>query len=377
MKLKYLILFFIAIYSCDNHTESTTDIFDLVKKNRIYFPVDESINPYGINIQFVPLKGNDSRLYILCNDNQLLIYNFSNRKLIKKIILEKEGNIGIGNANGFKVISKDSILFTSTFYQKLFLVNSEGKVLKNYSFKCDSLFTSYAASDLRHSLYFMNNEIVVPQNLSGNWNHISKEYFDKYSTTINIDCQTGKIRKTGIGLPFLYPNVAFPSFSFVQINKSFLYSFGALDSLYMLDANGKTKAFFAKTNNIKNLVNTKRRNDSSIESILRDKVKNGEYGNLFYDSFNKVVYRFYKVGEEKISNDYDLMDLNSFPPTFGIQVFDININKLADLVFPKETYFFYNSFVAPDGLYISANHPNNPDFDINYFCFDHFKIQQK
>lgn len=370
--LLYSTILFIFI-SCDRQKKTENFNYSFIKKERILFPVDETVNPYAMSIEFVPNTNGKNYLWLLDGNRQLSIYDFDLQKLYKKIKLEQEGNNGVGRANGFKVISFDSILITSTFSQKIFLINSSGEVLNSYSFKCDSLFTFETRySTNNHQLIIENDELIIHQPLAGD----SKEYFNNYSTAIRLNTKTGEIKKAGMKLPFKYPDLYAPRFSSTKIKDLYVYSFFAKDSLYVVDKQGGTSHYHARSNNIIKLQDSKRKYFSSIESEIRDHIGRGLYRTLLPDTANNIIYRIYKIGSENISPDDNLWDLNRYPPNFGVQVFNDSFELIADIVFPKQTYFYLNSFTNKDGLFISANHPYNPDFDVNYFAFDRFVFQK-
>jgi len=210
----------------------------------------------------------------------------------------------------------------------------------------------------------------------GNWNNISEEYFKNYTTTIDYNLESNEITKSGMKLPYKYPNLNSPGYSFASFQGQIVYSFAAKDSIFVV----KDKMiipFDAKTSNIEQLIGSKRENDTSVENILRNKIESGEYVFLLPDPYRKLLYRFYRIGLKNLKKNENLMDLNSYPPSFGIQVINEEFKVIADVKFPERKYFFTNSFVTGDGLFISVNHPDNPEFDVNFFGFDRFVIQDE
>lgn len=366
------ILIFLILTGCNSSkTDKDVSMWNPVK--RMQFPVDEKVNPYAIQIEVLTNTDGSQQIYLLDGNNQLLVYDADSQDLIKKVILDKEGNNGVGMANGFKLLSPDSILITSKFFQKLFLVNSKGSVISTYPFDSEHYTISRTCSNTLQPIIITDNFWVLPQSLLGNWNNIDKEYFEAYSTTINYNYKNGEVIKSGIKLPFYFSRLSSPNFSYNVFNNNLVYSFAASDSLFVIDNNMVLK-YNTKTTNIKQLIEGNK--SSSVESVLRDKIESGEYSLLLPDSFRNVIYRFYKIGTKLPKSDINLVEMNSFPPSFGIQVINQNYEVIADVTFPDNKYFFTNSFVTRDGLYISINHPLNPEFNVNYFAFDCFIFQK-
>src|SRR5680860_1026713 len=99
-KLNCILIFFILL-GC-NSKETNKIVTEWKPVKRIQFPVDEKVNPYAIKIEVFTNKAGKVELYFLDGNNQLLVYDINTKNLIKKIVLEKEGNNGVGMANGFK-----------------------------------------------------------------------------------------------------------------------------------------------------------------------------------------------------------------------------------------------------------------------------------
>lgn len=372
---KYIFLICIVLSSCSQKLRNDS-VVTLIKQDSLRLSVDEHINPYAVGIEYIDNGNNEDVLYILDGNNHLLSYDYQKRELIKKIVLAKNGNNGVGIANGFKVISQDSIIVTSKFYQKFFIINPEGEVISSFSFKNDSLFTSYTCSNIKRRIIICDHILTLPQNLMGNWNNISEEYFKNYTTTIDYNLESNEITKSGMKLPYKYPNLNSPGYSFASFQGQIVYSFAAKDSIFVV----KDKIiipFDTKTSNIERLIGSKRENDTSVENILRNKIESGEYVFLLPDPYRKVLYRFYRIGLKNLKKNENLMDLNSYPPSFGIQVINKEFKVIADVKFPERIYFFTNSFVTKNGLYLCSNYPFNPDFDVDYFTFDRFILKKE
>jgi hypothetical protein len=50
-------------------------------------------------------------------------------------------------------------------------------------------------------------------------------------------------------------------------------------------------------------------------------------------------------------------------------IFDENFKKLGEYDLPNNRFFVIDHFVAPDGLYISENHPENPELNEDILRF--------
>ncbi|MFV0267903.1 MAG: DUF4221 family protein [Draconibacterium sp.] len=375
MKVIIIVIFAaIVLFSCNRKKEINPLTVKLVEVEKVKFQVSDDVIPLAINIEY--LKGYIIYyLYILDGDNHLLVYNLDTRECIKKLDLEVEGNNGVGKATCFKVLSPESVLITSKFHQKLFLVNADGIVIDRYPFECDSLQTSYCNSGIDHPIVVNNDVFILPQNFVGNWNNLSTEYYNAYTTTICLNRSSGEITKSGMGFPFPQDEFTSPGFSYCYLNGQFIYSFDVVDSIYFLNSNGMVRSRYVGSPNIKSLPKKKILKTNSIESIVKDWVKSSHFAQIQSDTTQNIIYRFYRIGLENLTSDQNIMEIHRYPPRFGIQILDENGATIGDQVFPENQFFYHNSFVAKGILYISNNHPLGDDFDVDFFTFTAFKSE--
>jgi hypothetical protein len=70
----------------------------------------------------------------------------------------------------------------------------------------------------------------------------------------------------------------------------------------------------------------------------------------------------------------DLEKLISYPPLASIIIIDKNFRKIGELKLPQNKFLVSNAFVAKEGLYISNNHPENPQMQDNKLSFTLFEL---
>ncbi len=110
-----------------------------------------------------------------------------------------------------------------------------------------------------------------------------------------------------------------------------------------------------------------------IEAV-RYALEKDEVYSVYYDEYREC---YYIVVRQRCENfDYKKMDFLSkfmFPHGFII-ILDKNLKHMGDVFFPDNTYSFQMAFITPEGLYISEDHPNNPEFDEDFMRFRLFKL---
>ena len=63
------------------------------------------------------------------------------------------------------------------------------------------------------------------------------------------------------------------------------------------------------------------------------------------------------------------MQLRQFPKEFSIMILDNELNIIGETLMEGDKYVPNNMFVTEDGLYISVNHPDNPDNREDFLSF--------
>jgi len=83
------------------------------------------------------------------------------------------------------------------------------------------------------------------------------------------------------------------------------------------------------------------------------------------------------VGRKEIPASANVLELSRYPAQLGVMVIDEQMHVIADQVLKKDTYFPGNYFIAPDGLYLSINHPSNPNMDMGKLTFEQIRLENK
>lgn len=63
------------------------------------------------------------------------------------------------------------------------------------------------------------------------------------------------------------------------------------------------------------------------------------------------------------------MQLRQFPKEFSIMILDNELNIIGETLMEGDKYVPNNMFVTEEGLYISVNHPDNPDNREDFLSF--------
>ena len=383
MRYKYLLLFIILLGCNPGIKEAsickrilTHELCESGKVKKFHLP--SSVLCYSINMQIYEDSLKKEWLYFLGRENKILKYDLSDEKLTEQIEIQQRGPDEVGIATGFRVIRLDSIMVTSKFSKKLYFLNRKGRKIYTIPFGNDTLNPSTTRCNQMVSIFTDRDALYIPQSIEGNWNYLPIKEFEKYRTTLKIDINSGKLTKTGMALPFKSSEYKMKSmeYSVVKIEKGYLYSFSGSDNIFLTKDFEKFKVYSCRSSNVYGeLANYLGSED--VQKIMRKQVQSCSYGNLVWDPYRKLVYRFYQIGVKDLKANDDLFNIRNYPPSFGIMVLDQNLNIIADQILSHDKYFFNNYFVSREGLFLSINHPSNPNMDYNYLSFELITIKQK
>jgi hypothetical protein len=87
-----------------------------------------------------------------------------------------------------------------------------------------------------------------------------------------------------------------------------------------------------------------------------------QYIGILWDKYRHVYYRFFWSGIDSVEAENKERLVKIFPsnlPNYGIMVLDEKFRVIDEIVLPKNIYTWDKYFVAKEGLYLSADYPDN------------------
>lgn len=110
----------------------------------------------------------------------------------------------------------------------------------------------------------------------------------------------------------------------------------------------------------------------SREESLINRLSHDLYGIILYDKYRDCFYRFFYPGytdDEDLSIE-KLSNFNRSRPFTGVMVLDKGLNVIGEHVFDKfQVHASSNVFVGEEGLYLSLNNENSPDYDEDHLRY--------
>jgi hypothetical protein len=278
-------------------------------------------------------------------------------------------------AKGVLIHNLDSIFCISKFNDSIFLLNTNSEIVNSWNIN-KILYSNegkYVAEfNMNEQIHLINKSLIFKIGLDA----YPFEHYKAY-TLFNFNIVNQQHNKL----------VKFP----IEISKQ---DDPGLISKSYCESNGNIVVIFSddptmfKNDKTGNLINHKIIKSKYIQEFSKydttlgkkfsynnkHQIMKPEFFRILYDNYNNVFYRINKHKQEfevnGIINDY-------YDGSWSISILDSNLNLIYEQLFPPKKYYFLNTFVTKEGLFISNNNPNNPNYDENYFSFSLFKLKER
>lgn len=375
--LHFFIFLFLISCTVDNKKDHTAfknistieNNFVFIKDSLYTFNLDSTMNSYCYDFSlqaFIASDGIEYFAYENSFQNDILIYNIDSQVLEYEVHINKNGPNNIGSIGNFFIKDLDSIYITPWYKTELALVNRQGKLISKYDYnKGDKMVFNY------NNFFIHKNFVYIPQVPTGDLTGLTYDKLSEMHTCARFNTSTD----TGELLPIKYPlfydyNMPVISryFSMVLNSETLYFSFLHSHKIYFTNDMITLNAKEAKSEYFEEF--------PIAPSNLTSKDVHGypEYLHLLFDQYRNIFYRIVKQPRQIEVNE-NTKELALYPETFSIIILDKNLDRIREVLFPKNTYQPRMIFVGKAGLYISENHIKNPNFTEDCLRFRLFKIQ--
>lgn len=315
---------------------------------------------------------------------EILFYDIVSGELVQKVKYVQEGNEGVGYVYGFGVKDFQNIYLASSMLPIIYVTDSTGKVkskMEYYQADDGTQLTPALVHTITYSpMFFLGDSLYLPQTLYPRLGDrsplgvmIDLKTEAKVVTPLTYKLSVGDMKENSLQLTTGGAKV-----SVCYNGKSFVYSPETNDSIYELSKDFKMiRSYCAKSRYINEIVVDPVSSNMDVEKLLKRICELPAYGNMLYDKYRNVYYRFVfpKVELEQENSYLDIY--HNGRKQFAIMVLDENMNVLGETLFPEYTYNANLLFINKDGLYLSTSHFKRSDFDEDVLRFQKIELKEK
>lgn len=306
--------------------------------------VDGQASLFNYVNQATQIDGRTKILMFSNIENAILIYDFKEKMLEKKIKYDRQGPNrinGMQHGAGIKLLNKDTLLIYSQQSMNISFSNLEGEIFSRTRIKNDSI--SFGSIS-RTSPFAKKGNFLYMQSLPHTIGEFKTDYENRPNMVGKINMTTGETEELLFDYPQVYQGKNYSHLlKMIDIvyNPSidrFIVSFPLSDSVYVTDFNGNTQAYLAKSKLVKNREEIDdNRNDigpSLIDSHYR--WISDAYGKLIYDPVSGYYFREARKGLKE--RNYNARD---FSTEKEILVLDAKLNQVGSLPHNGSTLMYH------------------------------------
>ena len=385
--LLFISFFFIlTLVSCQpskNNNGKRQNEVELVAEKQLVFPLDEQT--YYLSKSMFQFEENGKEYLHFENTRKslydIVIFDIENRQIAKQIPLHKTGPNGLPAVFGSRPSpGAQYILVAQNNISRISSINDKGEVIRNYNFQTpESQFTSLHLGSyyntpgfVKDSCLFLKIGIPKPD--------MKREDWPKTHMFASLDLRTGKVK----WVPIFYPPIFKEEYENIDGGYGFSYDYNykenrlicgffGYDSLMVTDDLKHIRWYNAKSRYLKSMRPKLGNAMAGINSII-EFCETPKYWHIMYDKYRNVYYRFAEMPYKLAPNESPYDEPKG--KEFSVIVLNADFEIIGETRFPGKKYFYKMSFVGREGLYISENNLENPQFDENKLVFTCFKIKK-
>lgn len=382
---KYLFVIFIfcgiLLSSCSSTNDKNNEEnvkasykYTLKPTSNLEIPVDSMTNFISEYLDYYEHPKTKEQYLVWLNspDSHIHFYNLKTKKRDFEIPFQ-DGNNGtdaVGELDAFIIKNLDTIIVISKSKDEMIFANFNGKVLHNSRLKVSPIHVFNSADNYKRIGFLGNDKVVFHKapftkvQEGKAWTHsISFTYDYKKSKYDSIYKYTGELANE-------IHSVAHTRYAFwIDDKGNYIYSMCMDKNLQVTNYNKKLVNVWAASKYDTKKIKSLRLNNTDEEDT-KYFLQTTMYKHIIYDKFRDIYYRFALHPIDDVGNKWE------HGKPFSIIILDKNFQIIgeSDIFKEKGIYYYTNFFVAPEGLYISNNHEDNPNLKEDLISFKLFKF---
>ncbi|MDR1897038.1 MAG: DUF4221 domain-containing protein [Prevotellaceae bacterium] len=374
---------FAFLLACNSKNKKEAYDYNLVETDKhITFELD---NETGYDFRFAwVFTGEDGREYFSFMNyrpnQQIHFYDFNTRQFLFKIEMPREGPNGVFPIMGYFINGFDNMYIAALSFEGLMQIDTTERIVKKIPYG-----KTPEGYQVNGSFWPASSRSHVMPVFIGNKLYITQKPYDSRTpgvirpVSVALDTATHTVEQ----FPFTFGEILTDEhfkkstggkmdFSREFDGQRFIYSFYGLEDIFATSADHQAiEKRKAKSRYIDKLVFKPTLQDP--EAGIRREMEIAAYGDLLYDKYRKVYYRF-AYPETTLDPNKSYFKKSLFGrKKFSVIILDKDLNIIGETLFPEGIFNSYVYFVHKDGLYISRDYQigeEQAEGFLNYTCFE-------
>ena len=300
--------------------------------------------------------------------------NMENGKVANEIILEHDGPNSMSRRSGIAGLQEDKV-WTTFRPHAIGYFNYKGEILFKKKIPSGEVDITSIRSNFHKELQRYGDKVFGMQPLFMNHHGMNKEDIQKHSLVYSYDMVSDQTIWYDVYYAEDYwdNGKKLSEFSWARRGDKLYISPWYDHEIQVFDMQQEkvTEKVEANSDHINSFYYVNEIPGTHEEGLLNI-LNNDLYGIIIYDKYRDCFYRFFYPGqtdEEEYAIDKLWMLRNSRPFT-GVMVLDKDLNILGEHIFDKfQIHANSNVFVGEEGLYLSLNNKNSPDYDEDHLRY--------
>ncbi len=378
-KIFYIILILSGFSSCkkekdfnENKVINIASNYYLSVKDTISFPLD-SITTNSTNcIQYIENDNTKSFSFLNEYNNTIYVYDYDTKEFKNKILLEKEGDNGVGKITGYKIHNKDSIFTYSYNESKLSIINCQSKIINSFKLLNENNI-KYPPSPKGITtvpINFIRNKIYFGGSIAGEYKDETK---NNRPIMVSLNLKNGATNFL-YNYPDLYLNsnwggalFRWITYDYDSINDKFIFSFPASHDIQIVSTDfSDSKDYYSgsqmfgsiKPMDISKSIFSKRKRRKHYATTP-------SYGPVIYDKYKNLYYRLTDLPVPEKDYKFGVNDVKHT----SIVVLDSDFKWLCEQKLPEFSHSSHEFFVNENGLHLKKFNDNE-----NHITFTIFEL---
>lgn len=380
MRFLLIALLLCLCVSCRNEKKQAGSyLYDLKTTEKIKeIPLDSDVR---YNAFYLYLFGDDNGKEYLSflnyRSNQILFYDFETSDFLFKMNLKAEGPDGVVQPSGFYIKDFDNIYVSSYAYAGLIKVDTTCRIVQKIPYGTTSngykVLPSYTPS---------SHPYIAPIMVDGRM-YITQQAVSRFhpvaETPLSVAIDTAQ--KIYEGVPLTYGVLTEEEldandgrFSRIYNGKEFVYSFYTSEDIIVASAD---HSGIRKIKVKSRYINSPTQVQEDSENGPKLNLELARYGDLVYDPYREVYYRF-AYPKVELDNNIKWWGKSVYGrKKFSVIILDKDFNIIGETLFPEAIYNSYVFFVHKDGLYISRDYQMLYGDSEDNMTFELFSLTEK